>query len=150
MRLGGGRKGSARADGIDGGSRNPSPLRNVTSTSPRRIEVAGALEVIHDEPPTVSAIHALRELRLPHFELEVDEPARIRDHRVVVAPAEPEDPELDVGGELGAETSEPRALFARAAQTSISSPDAASELRKEAGASGPSVRSEPSRSFTMA
>jgi hypothetical protein len=52
------------------------------------------------------AIHALRQLRLPYFELEVDQPTRVRDHRVVVAPTESEDAHLDVGGELGAETSE--------------------------------------------
>ncbi len=89
------------------GSRNPSRMRNVTRsvTAPAsRSPVPSRCSTI-DLADRPRAVHLL-ELRLPHLELEVDQPAGIRDHRVVVAPAQPEDPDLDVGRERGPELGE--------------------------------------------
>ena len=67
------------------------------------VEITGAFEMFHDDLGDGSrAVHLLGELRLPHLELKVDHAARVGDHRVVVAPPEPEESDLDIGDQLRA------------------------------------------------
>ena len=101
------------------------------------VQVARSLEVLEDQfAHRQRAVHPLRELRLPYLELEVDQSAWIRDHRVVVAPPEPEDPHLDVAGERRSEPGELHLLGERF-HTSMSAAGVASALLRAPDDRGP-------------
>ena len=69
---------------------------------PRELDVAGLAEALDEDVlDRVLAVHQRQEIRLPGLKPVVEQRPRVGDHRVVVAPSEPERLDLDVRREDG-------------------------------------------------